>query len=388
MDVLEFCKNCLNSRFKTHNDLKKYKLSNKFSSFSKKGLCNVCLYELKKKNIDWDKRIKTLKKIVKFHKKKSSKSYECIVPVSGGKDSLRQAIYVRDKLKLKALLVSCSWPPEQSNDIGPKNLENLVSLGFDCINLTLNPNMWKDLMRHSFFEFGNIFRASEMALFAIPIHFAIQYKIPLIFYGENPFYTVVHGSKEEGVGGDASKIQEMNTIKGGPKSLKFKINKKNNNEFYFYNYPNYKDMKKNSLKLVYLGFYIKNWYGKINGKIAINRGLSLRKDKPINTGDLWGISALDEDFKIVNQYLKFLKLGIGHVTDQVCESINLKEISRKKGKRLVEKYDGKCSKKYINKFCKYINITNKEFDKTVNKFVNKKLFKKIGNNWIRKFDYN
>lgn len=70
MDVLEFCKNCLNSRFKTHNDLKKYKLSNKFSSFSKKGLCNVCLYELKKKNIDWDKRIKTLKKIVKFHKKK------------------------------------------------------------------------------------------------------------------------------------------------------------------------------------------------------------------------------------------------------------------------------------------------------------------------------
>ena len=65
-------------------------------------------------------------------------------------------------------------------------------------------------MRHSFFEFGNIFRASEMALFAIPIHFAIQYKIPLIFYGENPFYTVVHGSKEEGIGGDASKIQEMN----------------------------------------------------------------------------------------------------------------------------------------------------------------------------------
>ena len=67
-----------------------------------------------------------------------------------------------------------------------------------------------------------------MALFAIPIHFAIQYKIPLIFYGENPFYTVVHGSKEEGVGGDASKIQEMNTIKGGPKSLKFRINLRGN----------------------------------------------------------------------------------------------------------------------------------------------------------------
>ena len=153
--------------------------------------------------------------------------------------------------------------------------------------------------------------------------------------------------KRKIVGGDASKFRDEYN-KGGPKSLKFKINRKNNNEFYFYNYPNYKDMKKNSLKLVYLGFYIKNWYGKINGKIAINRGLSLRKDKPINTGDLWGISALDEDFKIVNQYLKFLKLGIGHVTDQVCESINLKEISRKKGKRLV--VDSKCSKKLLINF--------------------------------------
>ena len=251
--------------------------------------------------------------------------------------------------------------------------------------MTLDPNMWKEIMKHTFFELGNIFRASEMALFAIPIHFAINYKIPLIFYGENPYYTVVHGSKEEGVGGDANKIQEMNTIKGGPKTLKFK--NYNPKDFYFYEYPSYKEMKKADLKLVYLGYYMKDWYGKINGNIAIKNGLIKRKSYPNETGDLWGITALDEDFRIVNQYLKYLKLGIGHVTDQVCEGINLKLFSRKKGLNLVSKYDGKCSQKYISKFCKYLKISQKDFDKTVDKFVNKKLFKKVNNRWVRTFQY-
>ena len=385
MSIFQFCKKCLNSRIKNNTVFKKYKLKNSFSTFSREGICKVCEYEKKKKNINWRKRKRALENIIKFHSKRSQKSYDCIIPISGGKDSLRQALYIKKNFKLKPLLICCSWPPEQSNTIGPKNLENLVKLGFDCITMTLDPNMWKEIMKHTFFELGNIFRASEMALFAIPIHFAINYKIPLIFYGENPYYTVVHGSKEEGVGGDANKIQEMNTIKGGPKTLKFK--NYNPKDFYFYEYPSYKEMKKADLKLVYLGYYMKDWYGKINGNIAIKNGLIKRKSYPNETGDLWGITALDEDFRIVNQYLKYLKLGIGHVTDQVCEGINLKLFSRKKGLNLVSKYDGKCSQKYISKFCKYLKISQKDFDKTVDKFVNKKLFKKVNNRWVRTFQY-
>ena len=203
---------------------------------------------------------------------------------------------------MNPLLVSLVYPPEQLHERGAANLSNLINLGFDCISLTLDPIKWKALMKHGFFKFGNFFRSTEMALFAVPVHLAIAYQIPLMFYGENPLYTVAHGTKKEGTGGSGQRIQEGNTIKGGPKSLKF--NEGTEQDFHFYEYPSYEEMKKAKIKIVYLGYYVKDWYGWNNGNFAINRGLKTRDENPWNMGDLWGISALDENFRIVNQHLR------------------------------------------------------------------------------------
>ena len=85
--------------------------------------------------------------------------------------------------------------------------------------------------------------------------------------------------------------------------------------------------------------------------------------------------ALDDDFVIINQMIKYYKFGIGRVTDYLNFEIRFGNISRKEAIRIAEKYDGRCSKKYIKNFCKYIDISEKTFWKTVKRFINKKLFK-------------
>ena len=90
------------------------------------GICNPCLFSVRKHTeIDWDKNLDEFVSLASTFK--SDHNYDCIIPVSGGKDSTRQAIWVRDKLKLKPLLVCCTYPPEQITELGASNLSNLIS---------------------------------------------------------------------------------------------------------------------------------------------------------------------------------------------------------------------------------------------------------------------
>ena len=86
-----------------------------------------------------------------------------------------------------------------------------------------------------------------------------------------------------------------------------------------------------------MGYYIKDWYAYKNAKLAIEKGIQTRNDNPAEMGDLWGYAALDEDFRIVNQHLKYLKRGYGTVTDQVCESIHQGIIDRNQAIKLVKR---------------------------------------------------
>lgn len=99
--------------------------------FDENGICGACLYEDEKKKIDWAARWKELEDIAERAKKNTASVYDCAIGVSGGKDSTLQAIYARDKLGLRPLLVNSE--PESITEIGRRNIENLKKLGFDVV---------------------------------------------------------------------------------------------------------------------------------------------------------------------------------------------------------------------------------------------------------------
>lgn len=341
--------------------------------FNSEGVCPVCVYEEQKRSetIDWERRLGELAEICQWGRAHTTSTYDCIVTVSGGKDSTRQACFARDECGMNPLLVNCAYPPEQLSELGAHNLSNLVELGFDTLSISPNPQLWKRLMREGFFRFGNWARSTEMALYAIPIHAAIAYQIPLIFYGENPALTI--GERHGRVDGDASQLKKGNTIAGGPSQLLPQDATPQDAHFYYY--PPDDDMEAAHLRLVYLGYYMADWSGQNNARFAIERGLRTRPEPPEAIGDLWGFTCLDEDYSIVNQYLKYVKLGFGRVTDQVCEAINAGDMTREHGLELVRLYDGKCDPELIRRFCAYLEISEPQFWEVVERYRNRNIWR-------------
>lgn len=355
------------------------------TKFDNDGICPACNYFYELKNIDWDERNNELNEIVEFGRNNNSSGFDSIIGISGGKDSTRQALFVKNELKMNPLLVCLSYPPEQVTKRGTDNLSNLINLGFTCISINPSPQIWRKLMRKSFFQYTNWCRSTELALFSSVPRLAIAYQIPLIWWGENTALQLGDSNVLGKSGSDGNNLRASNTLSGGDFSwlLDNEIQK---NKILQYIYPSIKDMKKASLKISFLGYFWKLWSLRDNGLYSALRGLDIRKEKPHEIGDITGVTALDEDWVTLNQMIKYYKYGFGRVADYINEDIRNQRITREQGIQLLKKYDGKCSTKYILSFCEYIGITIEEFWLQVDKSVNKKLFHKVDiGNYIPKF---
>ena len=183
--------------------------------FNKDGICPACSYHDTLSAIDWDERKKEIDEVVSFGKKHSNSGYDCIIGVSGGKDSTRQALFVREQLGMNPLLVSLLPPPPELSIRGANNVSNLIKLGFDCITINPAPGIWRDLMKVSFYQYGNPFKSTELALFSSVPRYAIAYQIPLIWWGENSALQVGESSVMGKSGSDGNNLRKMNTLGGG-----------------------------------------------------------------------------------------------------------------------------------------------------------------------------
>ena len=353
--------------------------------FNEEGICPACLYAENLPEIDWESREKELWEIVEKYKKHNKlQQYDCIVGVSGGKDSTRQAMYVKEKLGLKPLLVSMAYPPEQQTERGAHNLANLISLGFDAISVSLSPKIWKRMMKEGFLRFGNWQKSTEMALFASVPRIAIAYHIPLILWGENP--ATQFGNLDVGsVNWDGNNMRNSNTIRSGPDPLLSGTSDLQEQDIIWYRYPSPKDMETANLQIIYLGYFWKNWSKIDNGNFSIAHGLEIRDRPPQDQGSLYPFDALDDEFIIVNQMMKHLKLGFGKVTDEVCEQIRARKITREEGVELVKKYDGKCHPEYISKLCRYFEMSEEEFWKIAESYRNKDIWENSQGEWKLKY---
>lgn len=340
--------------------------------FTDEGLCPACHYYEQSKAIDWQERYEILLDLIAQIKRAPGQYFDCIIGVSGGKDSTRQALWVRDRLGLKPLLVSLSHPPQQVSQLGVDNLSNLINLGFDVVLSSPAPETWRQLMRESFFKFTNWARSSELALFSSVPQLAIKYQIPLIFWGENPALQVGDLNTMGRNGYDGNNLRYSNTLSSGHAWMLeagFKTN-----DILPYIYPSMEEFDASKTQLVFLGWFMGDWGLLQNASYVCPVGLHIRSEKPEETGDLYGLSNLDEDWHNMNQMVKYLKFGFGKVTEYVNEELRSGAMGRSTAIDLVEQYDGKCSEKYIDSFCEFIKITRPEFWSHVHKSMDRNLF--------------
>jgi len=145
----------------------------------------------------------------------------------------------------------------------------------------------------------------------------------------------------------------------------------------WYVYPSEHDFERAQLRIIYLGYYMRDFNDFANGAFALDHGLEPRKGidaLPEETGSLNAFEAVDDDFVHVNQMIKQLKLGFGKVVQQASVQIRLGMMTREEAVQTVEEYDGRCSERYIEKFCHYVDITREQFDEVIDGARNKDLW--------------
>ena len=351
--------------------------------FNEDGICGACLWEKEKDIIDWNNREKELQEIADNAKRKTTSNYDCVIGVSGGKDSTFQAITARDRLGLNCLLIN--YQPENITDIGRYNIENLKKLGFDSITIRPNPKVMKKLIRSDFFNVLNPVKVTEFALYACTYIMAEKFDIPLIIQGENPTYTL--GISAAGVDKDSNALNVKNfpTLSTGWKPY-LDIDGINEKDLFLYHYDKHK-LEEKGIRAIWLQYFLKEWSQTHNAEFSRKYGLKWRDENfdPSEFGTYSRFTGLDSDFNQLNQMLKCIKFGFGHCLDQACYDLREKRITRNDAINLVLKYDGTCSEEYIQKFCDFIDISVDEFWSHSNKFRGQMWQKNQENKWINEF---
>jgi N-acetyl sugar amidotransferase len=360
---MRYCSNCLNVSTRPN------------IVFTDEGLCYPCANYQNAEEINWDERKQKLQEIIKFGKAHNQSGYDCIVGVSGGKDSTRQALHIKEHFGLNTLLVSMNYPPDQISQRGVDNLSNLISKGFDCINIGCSPLVWKRAMRHAFLHYGNWAKATEFALFASVPRLAVAYQIPLIWWGESAASLLGEMGVLGADASDGNRLKYSNTLGGGDLGWLTLAGFEMKNILQ-YRYPSDEEMVRAGIKIVFMDYFMKDFTMYSNGNYAALRGLSIRNADPYLDPDYFGTSMLDEDFININMYVRYLKFGFGRTSDIVNLEIRAGRMTREQGVNLVKRFDGNYDPSLIDIFSKYIDISKNEFWETIDQYANKELFEK------------
>lgn len=336
--------------------------------FDAEGVCDACRsQEAKDSDINWDERRNVFLRLVEQHKKHPD--YDCIVGVSGGKDSTFQVITLLE-MGINPLCVC--FEPTIPTEIGRRNLENLNSLGVDLMHIKRNPIVYKKLAIEAFKRTGDNEWQNHLGIFTTVPKMAVSFGIPLIIWGESPQieYGGPAASKSRNVL-DRQWLEEFGGLLGNRISDMIGVDGLTQKDLSLYQYPSDEAIQRVGVTGLFLGYYFK-WDLRAVLEKSMSRGFSVA-DRPVET-TYENFENLDCYSNHVHDYLKYVKYGFGRATDNACLDIRLGYISREEGVRLVNKYDGRPPSQAIKAYLNYTGFSETEFEIIVNSYTNKRIF--------------
>lgn len=311
------------------------------------GVCLACLNNHNKEKIDWQSRQKWLTNYIAEHKNPNAQ-WECVVGVSGGKDScaiVKRLIEVHGVKK--PLLVHVCDEFTQS-EAGKYNLDNLVkTYNVDLINFRCAPKTFVDETKKSFFEEFHPLKWMEEQLYAKPIEIARAFDIPIVFMGENSAFEY----------GESKECEIFHPASDG------------------------------RLKIIFMGSI---WPYSISDSLSEAKEIGFKTlddflDDWQRQGNADSYSQIDSKGYIMQLWTKFIKFGFQRVSDIACRFVREGILTKEQAEQMIKDSDWICDPLAKRDFCRTIGITEEEFDQTADKFANKEILQKDANgHWRRK----
>jgi N-acetyl sugar amidotransferase len=336
------------------------------------GVCNGCRAYERREQVDWDQRRRELLGILQKHRK-SGGNWDCVIPVSGGKDSTYQVIRML-QMGVNPLCVTSSTC--DLSGIGRKNLENLKRLGVDHVEFSPNPLVRAKLNRIALTEVGDIAWPEHVGIFTIPVRVAVQFNIPLVVWGEN-------SQNEYGGPADAAAnnvlnrrwLEEFGGLLGMRVSDLTETYGIPLRQLLPYQYPPDAEVQRVGISGLFLGHYLP-WDGISNALISQAHGFSSFASAV--EGSMVNYENLDNHQHGVHDYFKFLKFGFARATDIACLHVRRGRLTRQDALEIVKLRDGEFPWSYLGKpleeILEPLDMSIEEFIKVCDRFTNKKIF--------------
>ena len=343
-------------------------------AFDHDGTCSACkAAENKYQGINWEKREKEFYEIINYYRLPEGKvGYDCLIPVSGGKDSTYQAYFMKEVCGLNPLCVC--FETTNLTELGQRNIDNISKMGIDLIYFKKNYNVYKKMVVESFKRVGDEMWPNHIGIFTVPVIFAVKFNIPLIIWGENP-QQEYGGPNLESVKNNILNrkwLEEFGGLLGNRIQDMIGVNGITEKELSPYFYPSDEEIEKVGVTGLFLGSYF-FWDARKQLEIVKKHGFSVKEDGPVE-GTYTNYENLDEKMHGLHDYLKYVKYGFGRTTDHACIDIRNNRLSREEGIALVKKFEGKYPKLSIDAFVEYSGLTKVQIDEIIDSYTNPLIF--------------
>lgn len=352
--------------------------------FDDNGICMGCRNYEKRSKFDWNKRYRELEKICDKYRR-SDGYYDCIIAVSGGKDSHYLTYLMKEKMKMNPLLV-CVTDPFTHTNAGIHNLENLgKTFNCDTIIFRLSPEVFRKVTKIGFEKLGEPLRFIESAIYTIPYKYSVSFNIPLLIYGENSAFT--YGTTTEDSYDVTPYIFAGHSASGHKLTkriedfwIKEKLSREELNAIVL---PSKEEIDRVKPTPIFISYFI-SWDDERNYLIAKRYGFKDLFHEWKREGYIEDYGQIDSIAYLVHLWMKYPKFGFARVTDIASRWVRKGIISRNEAVNLVLEHDHKLDQRALDDFISFLGYSTRHFWDIVEKFWNREIFEKVDDIWQRK----
>lgn len=362
------CKNCLNMSTRPR------------IVFDERGWCNACVWAEEKKRMDWSVRERELIVILDRHRRNDGR-FDCLVPVSGGKDGSYVSYMLKHKYGMNPLAITVT--PALSLELGNRNLQNYLRHGYNHIQINPDYEAMRVLNKTGFIDKGFPYYGWLISIQAVPVQMAIRLDIPLLFYGEdgeveyggttatrtNPMYDPAY-MREIYLEGGYEKVLQASGLK--------------ESQLYFFRFPEDKEFENCTMHIAHWS-YFESWDPYRNYLVA-KEHCGLEEAEASNSGTFTNFAQNDQALYALHTYMMYLKFGFGRGTQDAGIEIRRGAMSRDQAVNLVRLYDGHYPEEFLQLYLDYYQMNQQEFDAVLSRWVNRDLFEKVNGRWRPLFE--
>ena len=326
------------------------------------GVCSACVAHEEKKNgtIDWDRRRARLDMMIASSRGQSG--YDCVVPVSGGKDSTWQIVKC---LGYGLRILAVTWKTPARTALGQKNLNNLVALGVDHIDYSINPEVERRFMYRTLVVAGDTAIPMHMAIYAVPLRIAAALDIPLVIWGESP-HMEYGGSAQDRQSDrlDAEWLTRHGILQGTSVDdwISADLTAK---DLVAYRLPSTEDLASREIRSIFIGYYLP-WDPAESLRVARANGFVSRAEGP-KVG-YYDYADIDCDFVSVHHYFKWLKFGFTRLFDNLALEIRNDRMTRAEAVTIIAERGDDAPHEDIARLCRFLRISEVHFWEIAERF--------------------